>query len=139
MRRRWPGRRRAVQDISQRQGQAAAVGLRPVRVGVLGEWLAAPQLQRVAEAGQRLRGAVREQPLAIAGRGKERLGVDPALAALGQAVAAGAGADQRRVAQRPPDPAHQHLDVAPGIGRGPPGPQGVGDHVLGDQRSPPHC
>jgi hypothetical protein len=94
------------------------VGLRPVRVGVFGEWLTAPDTECGAERGEGAGRALGESSLAGLYRGKEGLGVDPAAVAVSEDIPARAGPDQCPVAHRAADPANQDLDVPRGVCRG---------------------
>jgi hypothetical protein len=117
-RRRQGGGSRALQGLQVHARQRPAVILRPVGVGVLGERLTLPVVQRLAEAAQRHRRAVGGQlPASGPHRGGELLGVDQAAPLAGEGVATGDGEDQRWVAQGAPGPAHQHLDVGGRVGR----------------------
>ena len=133
------GGRGSVQCLQVSQPQMPPVGLRPVGVGVFGERLAAPDAERHAERGEGSGRARGQRGPAGLHRRQERLGIDPAPAAVGQDVPARAGPDQRPVAQRPAEPADQDLDVPRGVCRGIIRPQRAGDQVLRDQGPAPQC
>ena len=133
------GGRGSLQRLQVGQPEMPSVGLRPVRVGVFGKRLAAPDAERGAERCKGPGRARGERGPACLHRRHERLGIDPALIAVGQDVSARAGPDQRPVTQRPAEPADQNLDVPWGICRGTARPQRFGDQVLRDQGPATEC
>jgi hypothetical protein len=132
------GARRPLDGLQVGTPERPAVALRPLGIGVLGQRLAVPAVERLPEAAQRRRRAAgaRLRQAGLHGL-HERLGVEHAAVLAGEAVAAGDGDDQRRVAQGAPGPAHQHLDVGGRVGRGVLRPQRLRQHVLGHERPAP--
>jgi hypothetical protein len=115
--------------------QRGPVALGPIRVGILGERIATPPLERGAKLPQRRLGVGRRGSPAL-DPGQKDLRVHRPRVVVDEQVAAAAGDERRGLTQRSAGPIDQNVEARSRVRRRGPRPQRLDQEVPGDEFPP---